>query len=103
MVARARENAALNGVGFQILTTCADLRAVRGRYDFVVANILYQVLLGLAPGIAERVAPGGRLLLSGMLLPELASAAAVYGCLGLGVERQEAEGEWGALLFRKVA
>lgn len=96
-----RDNAVRAGVG-GILTVCGDLRAIRGRYDLVVANILYQVLLGLAPGIAARVAPGGRLLLSGMLLAELPSAEAVYGRLGLRVEREETEGEWGAILFRKI-
>ncbi|MBI5018550.1 MAG: 50S ribosomal protein L11 methyltransferase [Deltaproteobacteria bacterium] len=97
-----RDNAERAGVG-GILTVCGDLRAIRGRYDLVVANILYQVLLGLAPGIAARTAPGGRLLLSGMLVPELPSAEAVYGRLGLTSERREVDGEWGAVLFRKHA
>lgn len=101
--ATAKENADINGLADRVLVACADLRAVRGHYPLVVANILYQVLLGLAPALAERVAPGGRLLLSGMLCPEVASAAAVYGRYGLSVEREEAEGEWGALVFRKSA
>jgi ribosomal protein L11 methyltransferase len=95
-----RDNANRAGVK-GILTVCGDLRAIRGHYDVVVANILYQVLLGLAPGIAARVAPGGRLLLSGMLLQELPSASAVYGALGLSPQRTETDGEWGAILFRK--
>lgn len=98
----AKENAAVNGVAEGTLVVCADLRAVRGTFPLVVANILYQVLLGLAPALAGRVEPGGRLLLSGMLTAELASAEAVYGRFGLEVEARETLGEWGALVLRKV-
>ncbi len=96
-----RDNARANGVADRLRIVCGDLRALRGTYPLVVANILYQVLLGLAPGIVQRVAPGGRLLLSGMLIPELPSASAVYGRLGLVEERRETLGEWGALVLRK--
>lgn len=98
-----KENVQANGAGQGVVVLCADLRAVRGGYDLVVANILYQVLLGLAPAIVERVAAGGRVILSGMLQAELASAASVYGRLGLSLEREESEGEWGALILRRDA
>lgn len=98
----ARENAVANGVAEGTLVTCADLRAVRARFPLAVANILYQVLLGLAPALADRVDGGGRLVLSGMLTAELPSAEAVYGRLGFAVERRETLGEWGALVLRKV-
>ena len=96
-----RENAARNGAADVIVAVCADLRAIRGTYPLVVANILYEVLLGLAPLLSERVTPGGRLLLSGMLRPELPSAVSVYARFGLLAEGNAAEGEWGALLLRK--
>jgi len=94
-----RENAAVNGVVQNLLCFCGDLRSLRGTYPLVAANILYQVLLGLAPLLTARVAPGGRLLLSGMLVGELLSAAAVYGALGLREVRREEDGEWGALVL----
>ncbi|MBE0617596.1 MAG: 50S ribosomal protein L11 methyltransferase [Proteobacteria bacterium] len=96
-----RENALGNGVADGVLVLCGDLRSVGGAYPLVVANILYQVLLGLAPALAARVAPGGRLVLSGMLTPELASAAAVYGAQGLQETRLVSAGEWGALVFQR--
>jgi hypothetical protein len=45
------------------------------------------------------------LLLSGMLAPELPSAAAVYGSrrVGFQVVHQETLGAWGALVLRKPA
>ncbi len=93
------ENARHNGVAEGILPLCGELRALRGRHPFVVANILYQVLLGLGPEIARHLLPGGRLLLSGMLESELPSATRVYGALGFRENRRGVEGEWGALLL----
>ncbi len=96
-----RENAVANGVADGMLVLCGDLRSVTGSYPRVAANILYQILLGLAPTLAARVAPGGCLVLSGMLTPELPSAAAVYQAQGLREVRRESAGEWGALVFQR--
>lgn len=97
-----RENAAANGVDAGLLVLQGDLRSVRTRFPLVVANILYQVLLGLAPGLCERVAPGGRLVLSGMLASELTGAAAHYARHGLREVRREVDREWGALVLRRA-
>ncbi len=96
-----RENADRNGVGSRVLVLCGDLRSVRGTYPIAVANILYQVLLGLAPVLSAKVAPGGTLLLSGMLAPELDSASRVYGTRGFRETGREVQGEWGAILLRR--
>jgi ribosomal protein L11 methyltransferase len=100
-----RENARANGVADGVRAVCGDLRCLRGAFPLAAANILYQILLGLAPALAARVAPGGLLVLSGMLVPELPSAAAVYGSdrIGFEVLRQETLGEWGALVLRRTA
>jgi ribosomal protein L11 methyltransferase len=100
-VSVARKNARVNGVADGFLILRGDPRALRAAYSLVVANILYQVLAGLAPVLARRVTPGGRLLLSGMLEAELTAAAAVYRRVGFVVDGREIEGEWGALLLRK--
>ena len=95
------ENAARNRVEDQVTALCGDLRAVSGQYPLVLANILYQILLGLAPELCARVAPGGNLILSGFLVGELDSATEVYGAHGLRKSARDVEGEWGALLFRR--
>jgi ribosomal protein L11 methyltransferase len=99
--AATRENAERNDVAAPITPVCGDLRAVTPRYPLVVANILYQILLGLAPVLAARVAPGGVLVLSGLLEAELASAARVYGAHGLAERSRKVDGEWGALLLQR--
>ncbi|HSH71410.1 MAG TPA: 50S ribosomal protein L11 methyltransferase [Deferrisomatales bacterium] len=99
--AATRENAACNGVERRVAVLCGDLRAVAGSYPLVVANILYQILLGLAPVLTARVAPGGVLVLSGLLEAELGSAARVYGAQGLSELAREVDGEWGALVLER--
>lgn len=93
------QNARRNGVDRGLQIVRGDLRAIRADYPLVAANILFQVLLGLAPILAARVARGGKLVLSGMLQKELRPAETVYGRLGLAPVRTETDGEWGALVL----
>ena len=48
------------------------------RYDIVVANILAQPLIVLAPLLSDRVAPGGRIALSGILASQADEVASAY-------------------------
>ncbi len=98
----ARENARVNAVAGRVLVFQGDIRAVRGPYPLVVANILYPVLVGLAPEIARRVAAGGRLILSGLLQEELGGASRAYAARGLREIDRRTEGEWGALVLARA-
>lgn len=71
----ANENAALNGVGPDVYTVragdvTADAELARvcgGDYDLVVANIVADVILSLAPRVRPLLKPGGRFLCSGII------------------------------------
>lgn len=69
------ENAARNGV--EVRTTLPE-QLVPGVYDVVVANILAQPLILLAPLLAARLAPGGRLALAGLLDSQADEVMAAY-------------------------
>jgi ribosomal protein L11 methyltransferase len=73
-----RENADRNGVAASVAASTTPLADVEGRFDVVAANILASVLVELAPGLAARVAPGGRLLLSGLLAEQRAQVVAAF-------------------------
>jgi ribosomal protein L11 methyltransferase len=60
------DNAERNGVG-ALLAVHLPEDAPDARYPVVVANILASALDALAPVLAERTAPGGRIALSGIL------------------------------------
>jgi ribosomal protein L11 methyltransferase len=77
-----RENAQANGVGDRVeVLAAADYR--EQPHDVVLANILAGPLAQLAPRLARSAAPGGALVLAG-LLP--AQAAEVQRAYGAGVE-----------------
>jgi ribosomal protein L11 methyltransferase len=74
-VETANANAVANRVALD-LSVPQDLDP--GLFDIVVANILAQPLIVLAPLLAARTAPGGRIALSGILESQAAEVAAAY-------------------------
>jgi len=71
----ARGNAERNAVEMRLLHSQDNLDEV---FDLVVANILTNPLCVLAPLLAERVAPGGRIALSGILETQADQVIAAY-------------------------
>ncbi len=71
----AYENAALNGIGKDrytvlvgdVLSNGALREALGGGYDVVVANIVADVIIGLAPMVRQFLKPGGLFLCSGII------------------------------------
>lgn len=79
----ARENVRRNGVADRVrvlLSEGLDRTALRraAPFDLVLANILADPLIALAPRIARALAPGGRLVLSGFLDRQAEAVAAAY-------------------------
>jgi ribosomal protein L11 methyltransferase len=72
-----RDNAARNHVS-ERLTVASPDEAPSGRTEILLANILAEPLLELAPSFAERVAPGGSVVLSGILRSQAAPIASRY-------------------------
>ena len=70
-------------------------------YDLVFANILKQPLIDIAPDMARHLAPGGRAILSGILIAQADEVAAAYAASGMGVERRDDIGEWSTLVVRR--
>jgi ribosomal protein L11 methyltransferase len=70
-------------------------------FDLIFANILKGPLLALAPGITEALAPGGRVILSGLLNEQAAEVVAVYSELGNSLEHHEEIGDWSTLTMSK--
>lgn len=76
------------------------LRA-RAPYDLILANILAAPLIALAPSIAGALAPGGRLVLAGLLDTQAEAVAAAYRRQGLMAGFRIDRGDWPTLVMRK--
>ncbi|MCC6918386.1 MAG: 50S ribosomal protein L11 methyltransferase [Alphaproteobacteria bacterium] len=99
------ENLRRNGGQMHIRPVVAEGFAHRaiaegGPYSLVIANILAGPLTQLAPDIRRHTAPGGRVLLSGLLRSQELLVLSFYRALGFGLERRWRFGPWSVLLLR---
>ncbi|WPB75434.1 50S ribosomal protein L11 methyltransferase [Archangium violaceum] len=95
----ARENAVDNGTP-DVELSGKELTAVEGSFDLVVANILANTLIELAPLIAPKVKD--RLLMAGVLAHQKEEVEAAYVNLGLVPELGVQQGEWVRLDFHRA-
>jgi ribosomal protein L11 methyltransferase len=103
-VRTARENAranALRGVAVKRL----DVRAWQPArtWDVVTANLLSGLLIEIAPKLAASVAPGGALILSGILRAQEAEVLAAFRRAGFRTVRIVRRGKWVALSAKRAA
>ena len=77
-LAAARTNAAANGV---VARYTAPDTLEPGRFDIVIANILSNPLKLLAPALLAHVAPGGALVLSGVLQRQADEVVEAYAAV----------------------
>jgi ribosomal protein L11 methyltransferase len=103
----AAENARLNGVGNLVQTIrrsgfSAPQFGQRGPFDLVLANILANPLRQLATPMSRHLAPGGLVILSGLLPPQAGAVIASYRSRGLVLRRRIQIEGWSTLLMCKV-
>jgi ribosomal protein L11 methyltransferase len=91
-VKEARENVARNGVAIDLrVGSAADLD---GAFDVILANIVAAVLQRIAPDLAAHLAPGGRLVVAGIIATEQAETVAAFEAHGLRCAGRDREGDW---------
>lgn len=98
----AMDNAALNGIGADRFRVCAgDILADRGmraalgtNFDIVLANIVADVILPLAPLSREFLAPGGTFVTSGIIEGRQDEIEHALKKAGYSIEKHFCEEEW---------
>ncbi|PRY71947.1 50S ribosomal protein L11 methyltransferase [Halomonas ventosae] len=98
----SRDNAERNGVVDADFRLCYPEQLEPGVFPLVVANILAGPLVALADEIAGRVAPGGRLALSGILEGQAEAVLEAYRGQGLVMGEPEVREGWVRLSGRRV-
>lgn len=94
------ENCRANGVGERVQVELAE-EVPEGPFDLIVANILAGVLISLAGPLAAALAPGGRLLLSGILAQQAPAVEAAHAGRGLTLVGEQRLGDWMVLELTK--
>jgi ribosomal protein L11 methyltransferase len=95
----SRENAERNVVSAQLTLGLPDALHAAPQADLVIANILAQPLITLAPQLIPLVKPGGTLILSGMLENQTAEVSQHY-MHHVDLER-EMHDHWAMLVGRR--
>jgi ribosomal protein L11 methyltransferase len=102
----AEANVAVNGLAGRV--TCLEAAGFghpelsrAAPFDLVFANILKGPLIELAPDMAAHTAPGGLVILSGLLVTQAEAVGAAYAAAGFAPVAREDIGEWSTLMLRR--
>lgn len=97
----ARENIVLNNLADSIEFGTTPLESVVECFDIILANILAEELVRLAPYLASRLNSGGTLILSGILTEKEQLVRSGFDAQSVTYNRTLNDGEWIAMLYRK--
>lgn len=100
-VSATLENAEANAVSERIAASDTPVEAIDEPFPLVLANIEARVLVPLVDVLTQRVAPGGKLFLSGLLAQDMARMHATYAHMRVLKELQA--GDWRALLLERAS
>lgn len=103
----AAGNMRLNGAGGRIRALAAsglDAPEIRRRapFDLLIANILAGPLIALSGKISQAVAPGGDLVLSGLLVAQAPAVIASYLSKGFRIESHDRIAGWSTLVLKRA-
>ena len=98
----ARENVQLNGVDSKVKVFEADLlKNVNYKADIIVANLMHDLVMKLAPDAYRHLDAGGLFISSGILLEKRDQVAAAVEAAGFDILEIPEDGEWCAIAAKK--
>lgn len=105
-VESASANASINGLSDRIMVVSgtldrAEAARLAGQFDMVLVNILAHVIGGMAPELAQVLAPGGLLITSGIIEARRSEAEQPLLAAGLQLVGQAMIDDWVALIMRR--
>jgi len=98
------ENAATNAVGDRIAASTHTLAEVGAPYPLVLANIQAHVLRELKTALVAATAPGGSLILSGLLTPQAQPVADEFVTAGMrivSIRPSSDDAQWSSVTLAK--
>ncbi|MCB2191875.1 MAG: 50S ribosomal protein L11 methyltransferase [Deltaproteobacteria bacterium] len=92
-------NAERNGLSRGITAETTPLEQISESFSLVMANMISRELTELAEPLAKHVAPGGELVISGILVDQIQDMTALFAAHGLQVLEQDTLGGWASLVL----
>lgn len=102
----AAENVALNGVADRVRVADSDLAAAvppGACYEVIVANIVADAIIALAPSIVGLMASGAAFVASGIIRERVDDVRAALDGLGFAAQDWREDGEWASVCARRNA
>jgi len=101
-ITAAANNIAANRMSDYIEVSTTNLSDLVGPYEMILANIIHNTLVEMAPVLVKLLTPGGNLILAGILNGKQAeNIINVYNDAGLTMIESRNSDEWAALSFGK--
>jgi ribosomal protein L11 methyltransferase len=98
--AAARHHARLNATPVRVVRADGGRGFLPRSFDLVLANLMTLLLVDRAPEIRALLAPGGVLVLSGLLVDDLACVRDAFAASGSPAVH--VDGEWAALVYESA-
>jgi len=97
----AEANVRRNRVAGAVRLSQATLSRVEGPFAIIVANLIAETIMEFSSALKKRVAPGGYLILSGILRPKQSQLMRHFPARSFELVRQRRRKGWTTLLLRK--
>ncbi|MGD9947231.1 MAG: 50S ribosomal protein L11 methyltransferase [Desulfobulbus sp.] len=98
----ALENIAQNGLEEKIAVSTTPVEQIQATFPLVIANIVHDVLVEMAPTLTNLTASGGHLVLAGILSgTQEENLIRLYENLGFELLSRQYQDEWVALQFQR--
>lgn len=98
----ARENLRCNGVDKCVRLSDAKITRIKTKFSLLVANLTAETILELSGALQSKVAPGGFMILSGILNPKANDVVRRFTLGGFRLAACKREKEWVTLLLRRA-
>lgn len=97
----AEENCQINKVSGQVRCSATPLDQLPYGYGIILANILAEELVRLAPELVSRLAPGGSLILSGILAEREQYVRDRFAAFPIQLIKSLQDNEWRCIHYRR--
>lgn len=99
----ARENVRRHAFGGRVRLAAAEASAVQGRFEIVVANLLPEEFFAVRAEVLARVAPGGKVILSGIPLDREADVIGSVRSRRFALAGRRVENDWTSVCLRRAS
>ena len=97
----AIENCRMNGVSNVTCRQSDLIRSAQGKYDFISANIVAEIIIRMSENVGDFLADDGILVVSGIIEPQAEQVVQAFSEKGFYLLDKLDKNDWNAFVFKK--